>query len=154
MKRGKTLAVVLAATAVAAAIGLSAARALATPASGVSGSVLGQGMIDEHININPSRDEPSVVTVQKVTIQPGGTTGWHSHDAKVLAVVAAGTVTLTDHDCSERTVATGQGFVENPGHVHQARNLGNVPAEVYVTYVTHPGHALRVDAAAAPCNAG
>jgi quercetin dioxygenase-like cupin family protein len=154
MKRGKTLAVVLAGAAVALAIGLSAARALATPASGVSGSVLAQGTIDEHININPSRDEPSVVTVQKVTVQPGGTTGWHSHDAKVLAVVGAGTLTLSEHDCSVREVARGQGFVENPGHVHMASNLGEVPVEVYVTYVSRPGAQLRVDEAAPACNAG
>jgi quercetin dioxygenase-like cupin family protein len=144
VRRGRVLAIALGGAAAVAAIAFTAAQAVATPST-ATGVVLGKGTIDEHININPSRDVPSEVTMQKVTIPPGGTTGWHSHDAKVIAVVAAGTLTLREHDCSVRQVATGQGFVENPGHVHEARNLGATPVEVYVTYVTQPGHPLRVD---------
>jgi quercetin dioxygenase-like cupin family protein len=127
------------------AVAIVAPAAWATPPSGATGTVLAQGTIEERIKIKTRPHQDSVVTVQKVTIQPGGSTGWHSHDAEVLAVVGAGTLTLTDHHCSVRTVATGHGFTEDPGEVHVARNLGQVNVDVYVTYVHRPGAALRVD---------
>jgi hypothetical protein len=69
----------------------------------------------------------------------------------VLAVVGAGTLKLTDHHCKTRTIATGQGFTENPGDIHEARNLGEVPVEVYVTYVARPGAEQRVDEPSPRC---
>ena len=148
MKHRRTLPVLLCVTAIAAGVVFSAARAVATPPVGTTGVPITQGTIEERIKIATPRHRDSVVTFQKVTIAPGGRTGWHSHDAEVLAVVAAGTLTLFADDCSARTLPTGRGFTENPGQVHEARNFGTVPVEVYVTYVSRPGAQLRVDEAA------
>jgi quercetin dioxygenase-like cupin family protein len=151
MKHRRSLPVLLIVTAVAAGMTLSATQAVATPPTGTVGETITHGIIGERIKITTPRHRDAVVTFQKVTIAPGGRTGWHSHDAEVLAVVASGTVTLLGDDCSARTIPANHGFTENPGQVHEARNLGGVPAVVYVTYVSRPGAALRVDEAAPTC---
>lgn len=146
MKHGRSLTVLLGGLAVAATLGLLATQAQATPASGTTGPILATGSVDERIKIKTRRDVNSEVTFQKVTIAPGGTTGWHSHGAEVIAVVNRGTLTLTEENCSVRTLPAGTGFTENPGDVHEGRNLGSVPVEVFVTYVALPASDLRIDA--------
>src|SRR3954452_18616393 len=37
---------------------------------------------------------------KEITIQPGGSTGWHYHDGGVFGVVREGTLTRTMADCS------------------------------------------------------
>jgi len=146
MKHRKTLAVLLGGIAVAATLGVLATQAQATPPIGTTGPILTTGSIEERIKIKTRRGVNSEVTFQKVTVAPGGTTGWHSHGAEVIAVVARGTFTLTEEDCSVRTLPAGTGFTENPGAVHEGRNLGTGPVVVYVTYVALPASELRIDA--------
>jgi mannose-6-phosphate isomerase-like protein (cupin superfamily) len=114
--------------------------------------VITQGTIEERIRIKDIAAPRFGGQAPEGHHRTRGGTGWHSHDADVLAVVATGTLTLTDHHCSTRTIAAGHGFTERPGHVHQARNLGSVPVEVYVTYVSRPGAQLRVDQPAPHCS--
>lgn len=86
--------------------------------------------------------------VRHITIQPGGSTGWHYHPGTLLAVVQEGSLTRTDAECRSVAYAAGQSLVEPSGsrHVHIGRNLGTGPAEVYVTYVNPVGSPLSVDA--------
>ena len=91
--------------------------------------------------------------VRHITIQPGGSTGWHYHPGTLLAVVQHGSLTRIDDDCRTAVYTAGQSLVEpsGSGHVHIGRNLGSEPTELYVTYVNPIGSPLSVDAAD-PCS--
>ncbi|MFI6869944.1 cupin domain-containing protein [Nocardia sp. NPDC050406] len=66
--------------------------------------------------------------LRELTIAPGGSTGWHTHDGAIYGVVRSGT--LTRHDAQCRLMASGgvgSGFVEPAGDVHITRNLSSEP---------------------------
>lgn len=137
---------------------LLAGPALATVGSGVTGTFLADSTLEEKVKIN--EHGPSDLVFQRVTIEPGGHTGWHTHPGPALAAVKAGTVTLyqaDDRECRPRVVSAGEGFVD-PGHgnVHIARNEGDVPVELYVAYTgvpaESPAAAVRMDVSPAPGN--
>ena len=91
---------------------------------------------------------------QTVTVQPGGSTGWHHHPGLVLVVVKSGSVTRYLMDCSKATYNPGQAFAElGEKHVAFVRNEGTAVAELMVAFVSPPGAALRIDDnAPANCN--
>lgn len=132
-------------SAVLALVGVPAAVS-ATPGSGVTGVILAQGESDDGIVIR-GRGTTDVV-VREITIQPGGSTGWHYHDGQLIAVVKQGTLTRTMDDCTTEVTPAGESFVEPRGrnHVHIGRNLGTEPVILMVTYVLPDGKPLSQDA--------
>jgi quercetin dioxygenase-like cupin family protein len=93
------------------------------------------------------------VVVRRITIAPGGTTGWHYHDGELIAAVESGRLTRTLADCSTVETPAGTSFVEpaGRGHVHVGRNLGSQPVVLYVTYLLPAGSPLAHDVAAPDC---
>src|SRR5712691_1296883 len=83
------------------------------PDSRVSDTILAKGTSPAGIVV--SGRGATDVTVREMTIAPGGSTGWHSHDGQVIAVVKSGTLTRTMHDCSTEVTSTGESFVEPAG---------------------------------------
>lgn len=85
---------------------------------------------------------PEVFGFRRITIPPGGSTGWHYHDGRLLAVVGGGT--LTRYEAAGggpvRYVA-GQALVEpsGPDTVHLGVNEGEEPVVLYVLYLGAPG---------------
>jgi quercetin dioxygenase-like cupin family protein len=68
--------------------------------------------------------------VVQVTIQPGGTLGWHSHPGLSFVIVKSGTATFYDGDdpsCTPHVFQAGSSAFEPAGHVHIVRNEGSVP---------------------------
>ena len=131
-------------------VGMTAAVS-ATPGTGVSGGILAKGTSPNGIVV--SGRGPTDVTVNEITIAPGGSTGWHYHDGQLIAVVKAGTLTRTMNDCSTEVTSAGGAFVEPAGrdHIHIGRNLGTEPVVLLVTYVLPAGQQLSRDAPAPPC---
>ena len=90
------------------------------------------------MNVQNSAD----VIVQNVTIDPGATTGWHSHHGPVVVVVAAGTMTLyqgDDPSCTPHVYTVGQAFVDpGQGNVHIAINEGSTGVQLLATYFDVP----------------
>jgi quercetin dioxygenase-like cupin family protein len=114
--------------------------ALATPASGVSATPLTRATLGEIKAKNDGIKVQSVprsadVALVKVTIAPGGSTGWHHHPGVVLVSVASGTVTEYDAQCEQTVIQAGEGFVESRDEVHLVHNEGNVAAVLYVTFI-------------------
>jgi hypothetical protein len=142
---------------------------LATPASGVIGTILVRASFAEPVDVKFKVQEGHIQEVihvpntketvmQQILIAPGGSTGWHSHPGPAVALVKTGELTLfssEDVTCTGRTFSAGQGFVDSgQGHVHIARNLTQNPTEVWVTYFdVPPGGSVRVDAPA-PASCG
>ncbi|MEP6602189.1 MAG: cupin domain-containing protein [Nitrospirota bacterium] len=112
---------------------------LATQPSGVTVMPLAPvGHFDE-INDSAKSDDwkaqiktkgVSDLHVVQVTIQPGGTLGWHSHLGPSFVTVKSGTATFYDGDdptCTPILVPTGSSLFEPGGDVHIVRNEGSEP---------------------------
>ena len=84
---------------------------------------------------------------KEITIQPGGSTGWHYHDGRVFGVVREGTLTRTMKDCSVVVSPEGSAVTEDSGadHTHIGRNLGPGPLVLWVDYIEPAGTPLAVD---------
>lgn len=128
---------------VAASIAAVPATAEATPGSGVTARIITQVTAG-------TKD----YVLREITVQPGGTTGWHYHDGDLQAWVLSGTLSHFDHDCtSDGVYKAGASFAEPHGsdHVHVGRNLGNKPLVLEVLYVLPHGAPLSEDAANPGC---
>ncbi|WP_406389337.1 cupin domain-containing protein [Streptomyces sp. NBC_00887] len=136
------------------ALGLVPAAAVATPGSGVSGTVVAKGTSEGKLKVKTPKGETDV-TVRTITIAPGGSTGWHTHPGQLIAVVQAGTLTRTLDDCSVEVTPAGTAFIEPSGtkHRHIGRNLGTEPVVLWVTYLLPEGSELSDDADAVDCPA-
>lgn len=72
-------------------------------------------------------DDASNVLIARVTWQPGGTSGWHTHPGPVIVTVTEGTLEVTNaSDCVTRTYTAGEAFVDpGQGNVHVASNASD-----------------------------
>ncbi|MFC6941531.1 cupin domain-containing protein [Salinirubellus sp. GCM10025818] len=89
---------------------------------------------------NLPRDASSVVFA-KVTWDPEGTSGWHTHPGPVIVSVAEGELELVnERDCVVRTYAAGEAFLDpGQGNIHVARNPSTTEGAVaYATFLGVP----------------
>jgi quercetin dioxygenase-like cupin family protein len=110
----------------------------ATASSGVSATILAQRTVGGKDYI-----------LREITIQPGGSTGWHYHDGTLYAFLKKGVLTHADADCATtQTYRPHDVFVEPHGitNVHLGRNLGTTPVILDVLYVDPAGSPLSEDA--------
>ena len=121
-------------------LGLTAVAVLvmAAPSLGggapVTAKVLGYGSMPA----TTIQTKAGITILNAITIQPGGSFGWHTHGAPVAVVVKSGTLTVFDPSidgCKPFTVSRGKAFVEPAGHVHLARNDTKMPVTVYAMYL-------------------
>jgi quercetin dioxygenase-like cupin family protein len=91
-----------------------------------------------------------IVTAQN-NIDPGGSTGWHSHPGLAVIALQAGQATLYSEPvgggkCSAHTYSAGQVFLERPTDEENAVNTGGVPEVAGVTFFNVPhGGSARID---------
>ena len=77
-----------------------------------------------------------------ITVEPGGSFGWHSHPGPVQVAVTSGTFSLLQVEsrrCRKHTFGPGDGFVEDGGRVHDGRNEGSEPVRLYATFLARAG---------------
>jgi quercetin dioxygenase-like cupin family protein len=159
---------VVAAISVAAVAALVAAAlivvpALATPPSGVTimplAPVAHFGEINEHAMTDRwmAKIETKGISdfhVNQITIQPGGTLGWHYHPGPSFVVVKSGTATFymgDDPTCARHVIPTGGTLFEPANMVHIVRNEGDVPL-VNVVVQLVPTGAPRLISVPSPGN--
>ena len=120
------------------------AIASATPTKGISSVVLSKQTVNGKDYI-----------VSDITIAPGGSTGWHTHQGEIFGIVKSGTLTRNLADCSIESVSNPGDPITDPtgaDHVHIGRNLGDTPVVLEVTYID-PAGAPTADSAPNPgCN--
>jgi quercetin dioxygenase-like cupin family protein len=136
---GVVMAVVAAAT---------VAPSWATPPVNLTNVLLARGTNTSHGTI-PLKFGTDVVMTQ-ITVQPGGSSGWHSHPGGAIIIVEEGTLTVYSpvgrHRCRTTTYSAGQAFIERPGEVDDVFNTGTVPYVLYVTFPrVPPGGSPRTD---------
>src|SRR5215471_1593848 len=74
----------------------------------------------------------------QITVDPGGSSGWHSHPGGAIIVVNTGTLNIyrsVGGQCQTETYSAGQAFIERPGELDNVLNMSSSP---YVLYVTFP----------------
>jgi quercetin dioxygenase-like cupin family protein len=121
--------------------------ALATPPSGLTNVPLARGTNLSHGTI-PLQVGTDVAMAQ-ITVNPGGSAGWHSHPGGAIVVVKTGTLTVytpVGSQCQIATYSAGQAFIERPGEVDQVINTGTTPYVLFVTFPRVPqGDSARTD---------
>jgi quercetin dioxygenase-like cupin family protein len=96
-------------------------------------------------------ENPCDTAVQQATVQPGGSSGWHTHPGATFVAVAQGEGTLyrvIGSDCPATKLTAGTGFAQMPTELHIVRNEGAVPFVVYTFYVLPrgtPNTGIRID---------
>jgi len=97
-----------------------------------------------------SEQRSADIAIAKVVIEPGGSTGWHSHPGVTLVSVASGTVAGYDNKCEKTVYKAGEGFADlaSNGAGHVVRNKGNEKAVLYATFLVPTNttdEGLRID---------
>ena len=170
----KRIAVLITVVGAVAAAGIAAAGVTAT-ASPNSGSAAGSSNPDDvahGVHITPLSSAtieskvhthsagieiethgPRDMLVTSITVDPGGSFGWHTHPGPVLVSIGSGTLTLYQPEngrCVRSVVPAGKGFIEDGGDIHLARNEGSVPIELNAIFLARTGTTEFLTAAQRP----
>jgi quercetin dioxygenase-like cupin family protein len=135
------------------AAGALAALAAAASAAGAQAPVMATPLAAGTIQATTFHVKTGGAVLDRYTLAPGGSFGWHEHNAPVAVIVQQGTLTVRDPSiakCAPFKVTKGMAFVEPAGHVHLARNDGATTAKVYAMYLGLPKSAPSTVPASAP----
>jgi quercetin dioxygenase-like cupin family protein len=94
-------------------------------------------------------DDGKDYVFREITIAPGGSTGWHSHDGELFGTVKEGVLMHYRADCSmDGRYEAGQSISEKggPDYVHIGRNVGPGPLVLQILYIDPAGAPLSEDA--------
>ena len=133
-------------------IGGFAGTALATPAVGFHPTLLSRATLHEPVGhaidgVKFRTKGPVDFTHSTVTIDPMGSSGWHTHPGVVLVTVKSGSVVRYHEDCSAEVFPAGSAFTESGRHAGLVRNeSATTPSVSYLTFISPVGAALFVDA--------
>lgn len=125
----------------------------ATPPSGLTNIPLARGTntTEGTIPLQAGSD----VAIAQITVNPGGSSGWHSHPGGAIVVVKEGSLTVytsLGSKCETTTYSAGQAFIERPDVVNQVINTGTIPYVLFVTFPRVPqGGSARTDEPAPAC---
>jgi hypothetical protein len=89
-----------------------------------------------------------VLVVRRLSIPPGGSTGWHHHDRSAWGVVRQGTLTHFAADCVVDGVYGPRSIIRErggPDNVHLGMNLGDSDVIMLTFQVVRTGDQLAVD---------
>src|SRR5258706_4058557 len=125
----------------------------ATPGSGVTLQLLASGNLPQEMRVKIKAGSESTIDVfqiqtYKITIAPGGVTGWHQHGGPHLIVVAAGTMTYyrgDDPTCTGVNYPAGTSVLDPGFTTHLVRNEGTVDVVNYVTQLLPDLGISRID---------
>lgn len=138
----------------AAAVGI----AIATPPSGVTPVVhAASATLADDVRVNADRvkfqtKDPVDVSMLTLTVEPGGTTGWHSHPGFAVIAVTEGVGTLYAADCSSQTFEAGEAFVEaGDDPPTEFRNETSDPVVLAVSFVAPQDAAIIRDEPSPGC---
>ena len=142
-----------------------ATSAAATAPSGISVETVVNGHFGE-LNVSPSDKSgkwdmllkthvDTDVGADAITLQGGGSTGWHSHPATVFVTVVSGSITWYDGSdpvCPGHHYAAGQSFIESANVIHNAVNASQSAETHFVAVRMNPTGVAFVNDEAKPTN--
>ncbi len=123
---------------------LSAAHA--TPGSKESETVLAEGLLPLD---RQYRTREAGIEIDRLSIRPGGHSGWHTHSGPLILVVKQGTLTnyvAGPRGCTRSAIRAGKPFLEPANTPHLARNEGKRTAVFYAVVNFRKGGEAADDA--------
>jgi len=125
---------------------MPAATAVATPPDGdATRTDIAKGSTETPVSI--TTDGPTTLIVQNLVLQPGASSGWHTHPGSELSVITGGTVALqTATACGPATYGAGQAVFIPAGVPHRVVNESASEAQVVLTYTLPVDAQVRGDA--------
>lgn len=136
------------------AVGACAVVAWASPAIGVTPTLLARGTYDAFrlktrphlpLDVDIKSKTPLDIVVRQHDYEVGSTTGWHMHPGPVFITVLEGEVTFYEYDdpaCTPTIVKAGEGYVDT-GHGHIGRNESGAPARDMTVILAPVGGSFR-----------
>ncbi|MDP3641801.1 MAG: cupin domain-containing protein [Bacteroidota bacterium] len=91
----------------------------------------------------PKFSDPEV-TMLKITIPPGKSTGWHKHNFPVFAYVIKGTLTVELDDHRVIKFKEDSTFAEMMNTYHNGKNMEDSDLEVIAIYLGGKGQKLSI----------
>jgi quercetin dioxygenase-like cupin family protein len=91
----------------------------------------------------PDFADPAV-TMMKITIPPGKSTGWHKHNIPVFAYVVKGTLTVELEDHREMKFNEESTFAEMRDTYHNGKNMENSDLILIAIYMGGKGQKLSI----------
>ena len=82
------------------------------------------------------------VSMYRITIPAGSSTGWHFHTFPVFAFVEKGTLTVEIKDGKMLTFSRGQSFSEVINVLHNGSNRGTEDVVLFAIFLGEKGEAL------------
>jgi quercetin dioxygenase-like cupin family protein len=118
--------------------------------SGVSAQLIASQDLPEPVPIKIENGstinlDATQVLTYKITIAPGGYTGWHQHGGPHMTVVASGTLTYYDPTCTGVVYPAGSSITDPGFDVHLMSNEGNIDAIIYITELMPEDGRLQID---------
>jgi len=86
-----------------------------------------------------SGDDTKEAVIVDAVFDKGATTGRHTHPGDEYTVVLEGTLELLADGSETRRVSAGDAYHNPGGVIHEARNVGDGPARVIVTFIVEKG---------------
>jgi quercetin dioxygenase-like cupin family protein len=90
---------------------------------------------------DPINDE---ITISKITILPGQSTGWHKHEYPVFAYVLKGNLTVELEDGQSIHFPENSTFAEIINTFHNGFNRGDEPVILLAFYLGEKGKPLSI----------
>lgn len=91
----------------------------------------------------PEFTDPAV-TMLKITIPPGKSTGWHKHNIPVFAYVVKGTLTVELEDHREMKFKEESTFAEMRNTYHNGKNMEDSDLVLIAIYMGGKGQKLSI----------
>jgi hypothetical protein len=147
-------------------VAVSAVPGAATKPVGLTNEPLARGTYTSHASL---RLEIGLdIATARITVAPGGSSGWHSHPGGAIVIVQQGELTVyrslgtgddeqgegqSDQEKGDRfpnciitKYTHGQSFIERPGEVDQVVNTGSTDYVLVATFPDVPvGGMSRID---------
>jgi len=86
-----------------------------------------------------SDDATKEVVIRLLEFPPGSAASPHTHPGDEFAFVLQGTLETIAEGRETRRVSTGDTFHNSRGIIHQARNVGDTPVRLVVTFIVDKG---------------
>jgi quercetin dioxygenase-like cupin family protein len=101
-----------------------------------------RGLVGGKMNVSNANNVGETL-IQKITVDPGGFTGWHTHPGPVVVLVVSGTFDVyqaNDPTCTAYSYGPDEAFIDpGQGNVHSARNNSQtVPMVAWAVYFDVP----------------
>lgn len=90
---------------------------------------------------NSQEDE---ITVLKITIPPGHSTGWHTHEFPLVAYIQSGTLTVEFENNRSMSFSANSAFAETINTLHNGTNKGTENVVLLAFFMGVEGKPLSV----------